>query len=163
MRRWSLLALVAVSLSFLAGCGGNPAPSACPGPSCTCTGAACSCQAGASCNWGSGPDGGAAASQSLACLSGNNCSGACLGSCSADCKGSSTCTLTTGESGSISCDKSSCTLTVGKSGSVSCTNGSTCNVTCTEKPCSLSCAGDSTCKLTCPGAAAKAVTGSGEC
>ena len=159
--------LFAFSLLSSFGCGAEAtAVSQCPGPGCACTGSSCACNAGASCQWvgnsttGCNAQGG---SCNFACLSGNQCTGSCQGSCSGDCRNGSTCNLTTGESGSFSCEKSTCTVTVGKSGSVSCNNSATCHVTCTGS-CSVSCSGGSSCDLKCAtDSAPKTLTSSGNC
>lgn len=150
-----------------AGCGSSPISGGCPGPGCTCTATTCSCAAGASCMWqgssltGCDANGG---SCSFRCTDASTCQGSCNGSCSAACQGGSTCTLTTGKSGSIDCDRASCTLTVGTSGSVSCTSGATCHVTCTGPSCSVSCSGGSTCDLVCPGTTTpRSIPNGGQC
>jgi len=63
----------------------------------------------------------------------------------------------------LGCEQSTCTVSVGNSGSVSCSGASTCHVTCSGS-CSLSCDEAASCDLRCADDdAARPISGAAQC
>ncbi len=176
MRRLRLLCCGAtfavLALSGHVGCNCGSTPPACVGD-CVCTGSTCECQAGGTCTFGGGVDGGAdpgglpsnvtfdceqkntcnvscGTGCTSHCANDTTCVGTCGSNCTTSCAARSTCTQTLGEGSTAQCTgTSSCTVTTGAGSEVTCAGGSTCNVT-LEPGSTLECQGTSTCTVSCP-------------
>lgn len=121
----------------------------CPGPSCECAAEnGCVCRDGTNCTWdGTKCDPLQGGNCFFTCPEKNICIGTCGTACSQACKGGSSCTMTTGSSGKVTCDRATCTIAVGSDSDVVCSNQAVCHITCTHS-CDVECK-NAKCDLKC--------------